>query len=110
MTLCCHKDDAPALRAQIFALISTVLKDSNEEAIAMIIRKNECGLSALGKVYLGSIWVHTGPSALVCKLLSRVAGFVSRQIARKSHQFIEFLSAAAPVETSLTNSFSKAKF
>ena len=65
MTLCCHKDDAPALRAQIFALISTVLKDSNEEAIAMIIRKNECGLSALGKVYLGSIWVHTGPSGSI---------------------------------------------
>ena len=44
-----------------------------------------------------------------------VAGLVSCQIVRKSHQFIEFVSAEADavgqsVETSLTNSFSKAKF
>ena len=42
-----------------------------------------------------------------------VAGPLYHQLARKSYQFIEFVSADAvgqSVETSLTNSFSKAKF
>ena len=47
MTLCCQKNDSPQLRAQIFAFISRILDEANEEAIAMIIQKNEDGLTAL---------------------------------------------------------------
>ena len=47
MTLCCQKNDSPSLRAQIFAFISRVLEESNDEAIEMIIKKNSAGLSAL---------------------------------------------------------------
>ena len=47
MTLCCQKNDSPALRAQIFAFLSRVLEEANQEAINMIIKKNQVGLSAL---------------------------------------------------------------
>jgi len=47
MTLCCHKNDSPALRAQVFALLAVVLEEANQEAIEMIIKKNQVGLTAL---------------------------------------------------------------
>ena len=47
MTFCCQKNDSPALRAQIFAFLSRVLEESNDDAIEMIIKKNSAGLSAL---------------------------------------------------------------
>ena len=47
MTLCCHKNDSLAVRCQVFALITRVLEEANQEAIAMIIQKNKAGLSAL---------------------------------------------------------------
>ena len=47
MTFCCQKNDSPALRAQIFAFLSRVLEESNDDAIDMIIKKNSAGLSAL---------------------------------------------------------------
>ena len=47
MTLCCQKNDSPPLRAQVFAFLSRVLDESNQEAINMIIKKNQLGLSAL---------------------------------------------------------------
>jgi len=47
MTFCCQKNDSTFLRAQIFALLSRVLSESNQEAIKMIIKKNQVGLSAL---------------------------------------------------------------
>ena len=47
MTFCCQKNDSAVLRAQIFAFLSRVLLESNHEAIEMIIKKNQVGLSAL---------------------------------------------------------------
>merc|ERR1712051_394109 len=47
MTFCCQKSDSAFLRAQIFAFLSRVLSESNQEAIKMIIKKNQVGLSAL---------------------------------------------------------------
>ena len=47
MTFCCQKNDSPPLRAQIFAFLSRVLEESNDDAIDMIIKKNSAGLSAL---------------------------------------------------------------
>ena len=47
MTFCCQKNDSTFLRAQIFAFLSRVLSESNQEAIKMIIKKNQVGLSAL---------------------------------------------------------------
>lgn len=47
MTLCCHKNDSPILRAQVFALLTMVLEEANQEAINMIIKKNQVGLTAL---------------------------------------------------------------
>ena len=47
ITLCCHKNDSPSLRAQIFALLALILEEANQEAIHMIIKKNQVGLNAL---------------------------------------------------------------
>ena len=47
MTFCCQKNDSVLLRAQIFAFLSRVLVEANQNAIEMIIRKNQMGLSAL---------------------------------------------------------------
>jgi len=47
MTFCCQKNDSAVLRAQIFAFLSRVLLESNQDAIEMIIKKNQVGLSAL---------------------------------------------------------------
>ena len=47
MTFCCQKNDSTFLRAQVFAFLSRVLSESNQDAIQMIIKKNQVGLSAL---------------------------------------------------------------
>ena len=49
----CRKRDFQSLRkirAQIFAFLSRILEESNEEAISMIIKKSDFG-SALGMYY-----------------------------------------------------------
>ena len=47
MTLCCQKNDSSSLRAQVFAFIARILAEKNQEAIKMIIRKDQAGQSAL---------------------------------------------------------------
>ena len=41
MTFCCQKNDSSFLRAQIFAFLSRLLLESNQEAIKMITKKVE---------------------------------------------------------------------
>ena len=71
----CRERDAQSLRkirAQIFAFLSRVLEESNEEAISMIIRKSDFG-SALGMISLSMLSTYlidlVGNSNYPCCLL-----------------------------------------
>merc|ERR1719189_1672298 len=47
MHLCCKHEEPPVIRAQVFALVSRILAQSNPATRANIIQKNASGLSAL---------------------------------------------------------------
>merc|ERR1719189_445680 len=47
MHLCCKHEEPPVIRAQVFALVSRILAQSNPTTRANIIQKNASGLSAL---------------------------------------------------------------
>merc|ERR1712223_1214425 len=47
MHLCCKREEPPIIRAQVFALVSRILAQTNPNTRANIIQKNSSGLSAL---------------------------------------------------------------
>merc|ERR1712223_1650905 len=47
MHLCCKREEPPIIRAQVFALVSRILAQTNPNTRANVIKKNSSGLSAL---------------------------------------------------------------
>lgn len=47
MHLCCKREEPPIIRAQVFALVSRILAQTNPNTRANVIQKNSSGLSAL---------------------------------------------------------------